>query len=161
MWFILTNEKENNHFQSDLEQIDFTMSFIWMFYSASRFMGKMSGHLGIVNKVLESLAAQLERIQCIDTVKASNLEWQIFPSSRLIRFWGNLVESGLDICMICYQKIVIISVMNSVTDLACQSFLVFSLSVFQLIISLSLTHWHAHIEIPFTWEWVECGGVKS
>lgn len=119
--------------------LSFFVLLILNFNLLNRFTGMMSGPLGSVNRVQEFLVVRQQRIPCIHTVKPLNSGKHPSLSSRSIRSWGNLVESGLDTRMICYPKIAIISAMSSVKDLACQSFPV------STVLSLFLCFSHVNI----------------
>ena len=106
-----------------------------------RYMEKRNGLLGFVNMELEFLAALLERIQCIHTVRELYWEKPTFQSLRWIRSCGNLVENGLEVTMTCWPRTVITSVMNFVKGLVCQNFQVRLIFIFSWEEYLKLESW--------------------
>ena len=88
---------------------------------AHRCMGMMNGLLGIVNKQPECSAVIVPRILCTLIVRRFFLGRRIALSSWLIRYCVSSAGNGLDILMISCLKIVITSVMYSVTGLVCQN----------------------------------------
>ncbi|MFQ6632197.1 hypothetical protein Gotur_008713 [Gossypium turneri] len=100
-----------------------------------RYMEKMNGLLASVSKDLEFLVVHLEKIQCIHIVSPWSLEELTFQYSRLTRYCGNLVESGLEVPMTCYPKIATTSAMTSVKGLVSKSFQV-GLIVLPMLVTL-------------------------